>query len=352
MSTTQGIDSARVNRILVIKLRAIGDVLLSTVVLSNLRAAFPAAQIDFLAESPSRGILEGNPCLNNLIIFNGKKESGYSLIRRVRAGKYDLVIDLFGNPRSAVAALLSGARYRLGFRLGWREYCYNIVAEPRGGEVHNTEFNLDALRRINVPILSTVVNVPVDTTAERQAEEFFAAEGLNGKMVVALNPGGGWYTKRWLVSAYAELGDALRREYGVEILLTWGPGEESVIDAIAKLMKEPSHRIPLVGLKALAAMLSRCTLMVTNDSGPMHIAAAMGTPIVAIFGPTRPLLQGPFTEKRVIVQNTNIDCLGCNLTECPIGNPCMENLSADSVLAATRTLIKSLIPSPSMSPKQ
>src|SRR6185369_11712831 len=224
---------------------------------------------------PSRQILEGNPYLNDLIIFNGKKESGFSLIQRVRAGRYDLVFDLFGNPRSAIAALLSGAIYRVGFRLGWREHCYNIIAEPRGGEVHNTQFNLDALRRIGIPIVDTTVRVPVDAAAEKIADEYFAQNGLNGKLVIALNPGGGWYTKRWPASGYAALGTALQREFGAEIVLTWGPGEESVVEAIAEMMEQTPHRIPLVGLKALAAILQRCSLMVTNDSGPMHIAAAM-----------------------------------------------------------------------------
>ena len=126
------IEKPAVRRILVIKLRAIGDVLLSTAVLRNLRLAFPDASIDFLTEVPSREVLEGNSDLSSLLIFDGKKQSGAGLILDVRSRQYDLVIDLFGNPRSALVTLFSGAKYRVGYRFGWRQYCYNIVVNPRG----------------------------------------------------------------------------------------------------------------------------------------------------------------------------------------------------------------------------
>src|SRR5881296_2236111 len=131
-----------IRSILVIKLRAIGDVLLSTVVLNNLRASFPDARIDFLTERPSREVIEGNPVVNSVLAFDGSNRRSLSLILDVRNRKYDLVIDLFGNPRSALVTFFSGASYRVGYRFNWRRYCYNIVVEPRGGEVHNTDFNL------------------------------------------------------------------------------------------------------------------------------------------------------------------------------------------------------------------
>ena len=336
------IDKSLIQRILVIKLRAIGDVVLSTVVLKNLRLAFPSAKIDFLTEKPSRDVLEGNPDINGVVAFNSKEQSGLSLIMKMRNKRYDLVIDLFGNPRSALVTFFSGARYRVGYKFGWREYCYTIRIDPRGGELHNTEFNLDALSALDIPIVSREPFFPCPDEAKQFAADFFKKEELDGKFVVALNPGGGWITKRWRPKQFAALGDLLRATFGAVVLIIWGPGEENLAEAIRSGMKSPSLLIPRTSLKQLAAILQRCSLMVTNDSGPMHIAAAMGTPIVAIYGPTRPQLQGPVTKQSEIVQNKKLLCLGCNYTKCPIENPCMEELSVKVVEHSVRKLVERL----------
>ncbi|HEV8537409.1 MAG TPA: glycosyltransferase family 9 protein [Bacteroidota bacterium] len=335
------IERAQVRKILVIKLRAIGDVLLSTIVLDNLRAAFPHARIHFLTERPSREVIEGNPNLDGVLIFDGKYEHGLGLIVKVRRKQFDLVIDLFGNPRSALVTLFSGARYRVGYRFKWRKYCYNIVVEPRGGEVHNAEFNLDALRKMEVSIIARDISFPLDAAAEQFAESFAAEAGLSGKRVIALNPGGGWYTKRWRIQHFARLGDLIAEEFDASILLIWGPGEEEDASVIQSIMRSKSVVIPRTNLKQLAALLKRCSVLVTNDSGPMHIAAAMKTSVVAIFGPTNPDLQGPFGVKHEIVQNQQLLCLGCNYTKCPIGNPCMEDLSVDDVFRSFKMLMGS-----------
>lgn len=332
------IDKSSIHNILVIKLRAIGDVLLSTVVLKNLRTAFPAAQIDFLTQPPSRGVVEGNPFVNSVMTFDPGRQHGLRLVREIRRRRYDLVIDLFGNPRSAVVAYTSGARYRVGYRFRWRQHCYNIVVEPRGGEVHNTEFNLDALRAIDVPVVDTTIRFPLNGVDRSFADSLFLQHHLEDKFVVALNPGGGWYTKRWRPQQYAMLGDQIAREDQGEIIVLWGPEERSDAERIHSLMIRKPILIPETNLKQLAAIVEKCDLMITNDSGPMHIAAAVETPVVAIFGPTNPELQGPVGTPNEIVQHQHLLCLGCNLTTCPIKNPCMEELTVDEVYAAFRLL--------------
>jgi len=221
---------------LVIKLRAIGDVLLSTAVLPNIRAFFPAAQIDFLTERVCRPVVEGNPYINSVLEFDPARQSGLSLIASVRRRSYDLVFDLFGNPRSALVTLLSGAPNRVGFRFSWRRRCYNSVVNGRGGEVHNVEFNLDALRAMNIPIVSTKIHFPISSAANEFALRTMDALGLRRPLVVALNPGGGWYTKRWPAERYAQIGSRIAEEFGARVLVVWGPGEEegarSIVAAI------------------------------------------------------------------------------------------------------------------------
>lgn len=338
------IDRHLVKQILIIKLRAIGDVVLSTVVLKNLRNAFPEAKIDFLTEGPCRDVVEGNPHVHSIITFNARDENGLHLIRNIRKRRYDLVIDLFGNPRSALVTLFSGAKYRVGYRFGWRKYCYNIVVSPRGGEVHNTEFNLDALRAISVPVSDKSPQFFVGKEDHEFAEKIFHESDIGDELIIAINPTGGWYTKRWPKAHFARLADQLVGQLKANVLILWGPGERENAEEIQKLMNAHAVLIPSTTLKQLAAILSRCTLIVTNDGGPMHIAAALGIPMVAIFGPTNPHLQGPVGTQSVIVQKAGLDCLGCNLTKCPIGNPCMEQLSVDEVFRKVELLLKKLNP--------
>ena len=328
--------SKEVSRILVIKLRAIGDVLLSTIVTKNLRDAFPRAAIHFLTESPSRDVLIGNEYIDEVILFDRNATSGLDLIGSIRQRRYDLVIDLFGNPRTALITRLSGARTRVGYRFRGRAYAYNVVVEPRGSTVHNTQFNLDALEALGIDIQDRNLYFRFSPEDEHYIDEYLQSALLQKAFLVCLNPGGGWYTKRWGPEKFAALGDRLRKVYGAEIVLAWGPGERAGVEKIHSMMKHPAYIPPPTTLAQLGALLKKCRLMVTNDSGPMHLAAAVGTPVVAIFGPTNPVLQGPVGEQHIVVRNEGLSCLGCNYTECPIGHPCMLELTEDRVMDGVR----------------
>jgi heptosyltransferase-3 len=333
------IDRSTVRRILVIKLRAIGDVLLSTVVTKNLRLAFPDAQIEFMTEPASVEVLRGSPFINGIQVHDRRKLTGRRLLLHIRRQKYDLVIDLFGNPRTALITRLSGARYRVGYRFRGRTYAYNIIASPRGDTVHNTQFNLDALEAIGVAIQDRNVYFQFTPEDARAIDASLALAGLGDARLVAINTGGGWYTKRWGLDHYAQLADWIADEYNATIVLPWGPGEKPDAETIHVMMKHKPFIPPSTTLKQLGALLNRCALMVTNDSGPMHIAAAVGTPVLGIYGPTNPILQGPVGEHHKIVRNEGLSCLGCNYTSCPIGHPCMRELSVNTVKEAVRSLV-------------
>jgi lipopolysaccharide heptosyltransferase II len=333
------IDPSKVRRILVIKLRAIGDVLLSTAVLPNLKAFFPEATIDFLTERFCAPVIRGNPAVTSIIEFDPATQGGVSLIHAVRSRSYDLVIDLFGNPRSAIVSLLSGAGVRAGYRFSWRRHCYTHVLEPRGGEVHNVEFNLDALRGLEIPVTTSGVTFPIPGEAHQFASRFIEQHELGDEILVALNPGGGWDSKRWPADHIARLGERITREFPTRLIVVWGPGEENLARSIASAIPRNTILAPRTTLKELGALLGKCHLVVTNDTGPMHIAAAVGTRVVAVFGPTRPELQGPVGHGHTIVRNDRIACLGCNYTACPIGTPCMNDLTVEDVFQSLRGVL-------------
>lgn len=329
-----------IKKILVIKLRAIGDVLLSTPVLKNLRHNFKDAEIDFLTEPPSREIIEGNPFVDDLIIFD-RRDKSLSSFLNLRRKKYDLVIDLFCNPRSALMTFTSGARYRVGYAFKGRSYAYNIKLKPRKEVHHNVEFNLDALRSLGLEIVDKNPYLPIDESAEKFAEKFFDENDLDNKLTVALIPVGTWETKRWELKKFAELGDIIAKNFNAEILIIWGNEKEfEEAITISSLINAKPIIPPRTSLKQLSAILKRCSFAIANDSGPMHISAVVGTPTLGIFGPTNPYAQGPFGEKHLWVRNEEIDCLGCNLTKCPIANKCMRELKVETVYSAFLKLVE------------
>ncbi len=339
------VDPTRVRRILVIKLRAVGDVLLSTIVLRNLRAAFPEAALDVLTEPPAADIVRAQPSVHTTLVYDRTAMSGPGLILMVRRRKYDLIVDLFGNPRTALVTRMSGARYRVGYRFRGRAYAYSLLVEPRGGSVHNTQFNLDALEAIGVPVIDRSISVVPAQDDREYVDRFLTAAALPAGPLVAVNPGGGWYTKRWPVERFAMLADRIAMAYGWNIILPWGPGQLAEAERLRSLMRTPAFVPPPTTLLQLAALFERCAYVISNDSGPMHLAAATGPRVLGIFGPTRPELQGPYGPRHAVVRREGLDCLGCNLTRCSIGNICMTELEIDTVFTAFQDLVNRAEPS-------
>ena len=334
------INYGTIRKLLVIKLRAVGDVILSTAALPNLRAAFPDATIDFLVERSCREVIEGNDRIDHVIVFSKTGMNGARILLDLRRAGYDMVIDLFGNPRSALMTFASRARYRVGYDFRGRSYAYNILVEPRGAEVHNVEFNLDALRRIGVPVTTKSPYFPL-AEADREFALLEAGKlGLTGRLVIGFNPGTNRPTERWPAEKFAELGALLAGRHDARICVFWGPGEKPLAEASAGRIGEAAVVAPPTSLKQLGAMFERCSLVVSNDTGPMHIAAALGIPTVGIFGPVNPLLQGPYGENARYARKEELSCLGCNYdATCPIGNPCMTELNAEKVFGVVEELI-------------
>lgn len=327
-----------ISSVLIIKPRAIGDVLLSTPVIRNLKGHFPHLQIDFLTEQFAADVLIGNLNLREILSFNKKTDSTVSIIRKIREKKYDIVIDLFCNPRTALITRLSGANRRVGFPFRGRAYAYTDAVTPRGGEVHNVDFNLDVLRHFNIPIVSTMPEFPISSVHKEFASGWLTEKGLMGKKIIGINASGGWYTKKWSQEYFATLADRIAENDQMIPLLFWGPGERDEVKAMHSRMKCNSMLIPKTSLKEMGAFLESCSYLVSNDSGPMHIAAALGVPTLGIFGPTNPYLQGPYGDRQKWVRHELLDCLACNLTECPIGNICMTDLTVDAVYSAFQQL--------------
>ncbi len=336
------IDKSKINKILVIKPAAIGDVLLATPVVENLRNNFPGAEINFLTQKFCKEALTGNPFISRILTYDLRYDGGWFIIKNIRKQKYDLIIDLFGNPRTALITFLSGAKYKVGYKFRQRAYAYNIKLDSRGGEVHNMEFNLDSLRALGLEVKPYLPKFYINNIHKEFAEKFFNDNGLSGLPVIGINPSGSWPTKVWHLDKFAELINKLGSGY--KFLIIWGYEDE--FKQAQKLKDKTGDNVvlmPETDIKYMGALLKKCGVFLTNDTGPMHIASALGVNTTAIFGPTNSELQGPLNNNSVIIKNEELTCLGCNLTkleDCPNQHKCMAELEVGYVLEKLQNFIK------------
>ncbi len=319
-----------VNKILCIKPRGIGDIVLSTIVLDNLKAHFPSVKIDYLTERFAKSAVENNPLVNKVITID-KKEFPLKAALKIRKEKYDMILDLWSNPRSAQITFLSGVKYRVGFAYRGRKYAYNLLATSSKGEHHSAEHNLELLKAIDVPIISKRIHYYINEKDDLVAKDFITENFNHSKTIIGIIPSGGWPSKRCDASKWVEIGKAVNEKYNSNILIIWGPGDEND----SKYIKENlpgSVLAPKTTVSEMSGYIKNCSIILTNDSGPMHIAAALNIPTLGIFGPTNPKAHGPYSENSTYVIKEDLFCIICNLLECPYNHECMLQLPIDSVL--------------------
>jgi heptosyltransferase-3 len=336
-------------RALVVKLRHHGDVLLAAPVLSVLKAHAPRLEIDALVYDDTAPMLEGHPALTALHRIGREwRELGAwaqlakerLLLRTLRARRYDLVVHLTEHPRGAWLSRLLGARHSVApsmlDRGGWWRKSFTHLY-PRVPNRHQVEVDLDALRRIGVyPALN---ERKVHFVPGRDAEEKVAGLALP-QPFVHMHPASRWTFKCWPAERNAQLADRLAAE-GHQVVLTAAPQESAFIEQIvAKTASKPLNLAGKLSLKELGALTARARLFIGVDSMPMHLAAAMGTPTLALFGPSSEEQWGPWNVERRIVTSTH-SCRPCGVDGCGGGklSECLTFLPVDAVHAAARELL-------------
>jgi len=325
------INKSEITKILCIKLKGIGDVVLSTVVLENLKYDFPDVKIDFLTEAPGKAALEHIPLLNEIIVFD-KNAGAINLIRAIRKRKYDLVIDLYSNPRTALATCLSGAKYRAGFPYRGRKYAYNLFGPVERDQYHAAQLHLEFLKSIGLSSNSAEMHFGLTSEDITFADTFISQKFKPDELLIGLSPSGGWPSKKCDPEKFAEIGDSIIENFGAKILLVWGPGDHNEAMEIVKLMNNKVILAPLTDIRKMGALISKCHVLIANDSGPMHISTALNTPVLSLHGPTAPSLQGPFGYKHDYVRLDELSCIECNLLHCPYNHECFKQLPVARVI--------------------
>lgn len=337
-------------RILIVKLSAIGDVVHSLPVLSELRRMYPDSEIHWLVEEGAAGLLENHPLLDRVILCRRKSwlkrlkkgEPGVlrevaAFIREFRSGEYDLVIDLQNLAKSSFWVLLARSERKLGF-WGTAEYAYAPLTEKIGPE----DFNLHAVDRYLTFISylgGSVDNpefvVPIAAKHMARADELLAESGLAGKQVAAVHTFALWPTKLWTVEGFRGLVKRLQEELDIGVIFTGSESDRRYVDEVSLgLNPEPANLCGRSNLLELAALFKRCAAAVTTDTGPMHLAAAVGTPVVGLFGPTDPARTGPYGKQHTALR-AGLDCSPCFRKSCP-DIRCMKHITVDRVFDAVK----------------
>ncbi len=341
--------------ILIVKLSAIGDVVHTLPFLEVLREKFPYARIDWVVEEEASQIIGGHPDLDAMIVSGRKswqkrlvRKGGPSLVlrdmahffRQLRSREYDLVVDLQGLFKSGLLTALSRGKRKLGMS-GAREggwLFFNERPVPVDYNEHALDRYLRVARHLGCDIHSWKGDIPLERVHRARVEELLEREGLCMDRIIAFNPVARWVTKLWDPERFAALADRIRVHLGCEIVFTGGHRDRPVIEQILSMMREEGTNLAgRTTLKELACLYTRCRALVTTDTGPMHIAAAMGCQVVALFGPTAPWRTGPYGPGHEVI-TAGTECSPCFKKKC-VHMRCMKEITVNDVFYALEKIL-------------
>lgn len=329
-----------IRKILVLRYRSIGDILLSNPALKGLRDRFQDAKIHVLIDDDFEEVLADNKNVDRLILnprkpAEAKWKSDIDMIRTLRAEKYDIAVDLHGGPRSSMFTLLSGATWRVGhpFRLRNR-LSYNVPVTPALPDEHTwkVQFRVVAALGAKWPERPSFF-LRVGEAAALSMKDKLERTGFTfDRPLVLLHPGARVMVKRWPAEKMGELARWLVDEKKVAVFLAGSPADGP---EIRKIRSASGYALPFfteLKLGELVALILRSSLVVCNDSGPMHIAGVLNIPTIALFGPSDPQVWAPVGERNITLACAPMECMPCDQKHCPYeGNHCMTRISVDEV---------------------
>lgn len=345
-------------RILVIKPSSLGDVAHALPVLNGLRVRYPHARIAWLIATSCREMLEGHPQIDELIPFDRKRYGQIArsirvsgefmeFVQGLRTRRFDLVIDLQGLFRSGFLAWASGAKTRIGFARA-REFAWMFYSDripPGDPDEHAVVRNYRVASMLGFEHVPIEFHLHVQPEARAKAAALLAEAGVKpDERFAIVTPGARWETKIWPAEKIAGVCDHLQQAHGLKIVLAGGPGEMPDCQAVAAATAVPvSNLCGRTGIRDLIALIDASTIMLSNESGPMHVAVALGRPVAGVAGPTNPRRNGPFSANSRIVQR-GMDCSPCylkKLSQCEYGHGCMRQVEPAAVIAAVDELLAS-----------
>jgi len=326
---------------LVVRLTALGDILHTLPAVAALRAAHPAARIDWVVDPKWAPVLQGSPAINEVIPFDRRSLFGViDCIRKLRSKHYTCAVDFQGLYKSSVLAFLSGAERRIGFERSWaREggaaILYTDRVTPVGKHVAELNYSLAesaGARRPEIPAYP--IRVPGGGLASVRAR--LAEKGIEKYIVVG--PAGSWRAKCWPAERFGEFCRAFDSRGDLRVVVIHGPGEEAIADEVCRAAAPAVPVKIATTLEELMGLLAHARCVVAADSGPLHLAAALGTAVVGLYGPTDPARNGPFVPGAIIVNRAQSDEISYKRRTSQ--SAAMLRITVEDVLAATEQCLK------------
>ncbi len=334
-------------KILIIKLSAIGDVVQTLPALEAIKKTYPTSEITWVVEEAATGILEGHPLIHCLLIsrrkswirmlknpltfFTGMKRI-IAFLRELRSTRYDIAVDFQGLLKSGILIGLARAHRKIGFDRT-RELSYLFLNEklpPYEKEKHALERYLDVARYLGAVNPSTACELPLEREVSVMKQRIRSVR-QDARPLIVINPVARWRTKLWSERKFADLADRLIQEKNAVIIFTGSADDRAIIGRIVSLMKQKAEIwAGETTLKELAALASLSSLFITTDTGPMHLAAAAGAKLLALFGPTAPWRTGPYGPSHIVVRK-GLNCSPCFQRKCD-NVQCMEAITVEEVL--------------------
>lgn len=346
-------------KILVLRYRFIGDTILTVPFLRNLRLAEPDAYIAWVVAPGTAAVVDGIPYVDELIFWDPvtihadstgtHKTFGdkVKFIRDLRARRFDKVYVLKRSFGSALIGYLTGARKRIGFATEGRSFLLTRSV-PYRSEQHEVLSFLDVLKADDIPVVDDYLESWVTAQEADEAKKLLAAAGADESRLLAIHPFGSIYEKTWPIERFAETASKLQEQFGLKPVILGAKGDIHGFEKYRHLFPEGScDLVGKCGIRISQAVLHKATFFLGNDSGVMHLAAAAGLPLLALYGPTSPARFGPWGEKTAVIYS-GFDCSPCRqkyFTECEAaagGKPaCIDSISVDTVVAECTRILTS-----------
>ena len=325
-------------RILIVRLGALGDVVHALPVIAALKRAFPSTAIDWLVDYRYAAFLDLVPLIERRIVVSSRTPAGwFKAIREIRQFSYDVALDLQGLLKSAVFARASGAERVVGFsskqlREPMARAFYSSVRGPDPIGQHVIEKNLVLLRTLGIESSKWTFPIEMPTT-EASIKLRRKLDMAEDNPFVLINPNAGWSNKRWPPDRFGALASWLWKSYKLPTVIAWGPSEYGRALEVVEASEGAARLAPSTTIADLVSLVREASLMVSGDSGPLHIAAALGTPIVGIYGPTAVERNGPWAVNDVTVSR-HISCSCVHRRRCYAETRCLDDITMEEVVAA------------------
>lgn len=296
-----------VKRILVIRMGPFGETLLITPVLRALRSSLPHAHITVMVGFDKVDLVSENPNINEVIAY---EKQDAELIHELRRHHFHMAVILQPTFRLVLLALIAGIKYRVGFETKRGGKLLLIKSAKNDRKQHETDRYLDVVRAAGIRPVTREIEMSVTEDAQKWARELLIRSGISKeRLLIGINPGCFWQNRRWAKERFAEVGDILASEYDAHILITTGPSEIGLGGEIAAMMNHEPVILENTTPMRVAAALKQCALLISNDTGPMHIGIAVGTPTIGLFGISDPNRWGPIASQHAIVRRKSIEAI-------------------------------------------